>query len=205
MPSTATGSPATTKGAAVKFSTASPGRSTPVRSIRRLTSPPAASTVLLFVLGYDDQHKPRGARFNGGDAKVVVEAAKAMSLNVYEAATDDLAALAKNCRKAACTRTAKGLCPIFGRLSIARSFRRWPRHRRRRSPRMTRLRCPRSRRACQEPGTSLRLAIWSSLKRPLNTDGGKRLSSTAMATCCRCGFGIIPSCQSLFGIGRLSR
>jgi hypothetical protein len=55
----------------------------------------AATSVPLIVLGYDDQHKPHGARFQGADAKLVIEAAKAMGLNVYEAAAEDLAALAK--------------------------------------------------------------------------------------------------------------
>jgi hypothetical protein len=59
------------------------------------SSPQTSTAVPLIVLGYDDQQKPRGARFQGVEAKLVTAAAKAMSLNVYEAATEDLAALAK--------------------------------------------------------------------------------------------------------------
>ena len=48
-----------------------------------------------MVLGYDEQHKPRAARFSAADAELVAKAAQLMDLKVYEAATEDLAALAK--------------------------------------------------------------------------------------------------------------
>ena len=54
----------------------------------------AASTPLI-VLGYDENHKPRAARFPATDAKLVTKAAQLMDLKVYEAASEDLAALAK--------------------------------------------------------------------------------------------------------------
>ena len=49
----------------------------------------------LIVLGYDENHKPRAARFPAKDADLVTKAAQLMDLKVYEAASEDLAALAK--------------------------------------------------------------------------------------------------------------
>src|SRR5271165_5640234 len=49
----------------------------------------------LIVLGYDENHKPRAARFPATDAALVAKAAQLMDLRVYEAASEDLAALAK--------------------------------------------------------------------------------------------------------------
>lgn len=74
-------------------------------------SPQAAHSVPLIVLGYDDQHKPHGARFQGSDAKLVTEAAKAMGLNVYEAANEDLAALAKKLPTGRLYSNGKGFVP----------------------------------------------------------------------------------------------
>ncbi|HEX5244663.1 MAG TPA: hypothetical protein VFW23_15475 [Tepidisphaeraceae bacterium] len=71
----------------------------------------AASSVSLIVLGYDDQHKPHGARFQGSDVKLVSEAAKAMGLNVYEAANEDLAALAKKLPTGRLYSNGKGFVP----------------------------------------------------------------------------------------------
>ena len=53
------------------------------------------SAAPLIVLGYDENHKPRAARFPAKDANLVTKAAQLMDLRVYEAATEDLAALAK--------------------------------------------------------------------------------------------------------------
>ena len=47
------------------------------------------------MLGYDENHKPRAARFPASDAELVTKAAQLMDLRVYEAASEDLAALAK--------------------------------------------------------------------------------------------------------------
>jgi len=55
-------------------------------------SAPAAP---LIVLGYDEHHKPQGAQFPAADADLVAKAARLMDLKVYEAASEDLAALAK--------------------------------------------------------------------------------------------------------------
>lgn len=71
----------------------------------------AANSVPLIVLGYDDQHKPHGARFQGADGKLVTQAARAMNLNVYEAATDDLLALAKKLPTGRLYSNGKGFVP----------------------------------------------------------------------------------------------
>ena len=55
----------------------------------------SAHSAALIVLGYDENQKPRAARFIATDAELVAKAAQLMDLKVYEAATDDLAALAK--------------------------------------------------------------------------------------------------------------
>ena len=55
----------------------------------------AAPATPLIVLGYDEHHKPQGARFPGADADLVAKAAGLMDLKVYQAASEDLAALAK--------------------------------------------------------------------------------------------------------------
>ena len=49
----------------------------------------------LIVLGDDEHHKPRAARFPATDAELVAKAAQLMDLKVYRAASEDLAALAK--------------------------------------------------------------------------------------------------------------
>jgi hypothetical protein len=49
----------------------------------------------LIVLGYDENHKPRAARFPAKDADLVTKAAQLMDLRIYAAASEDLAALAK--------------------------------------------------------------------------------------------------------------
>jgi len=71
----------------------------------------AAHSVPLIVLGYDDQHKPHGARFQGADTKLVTEAAKAMGLNVYQAVTEDLLALAKKLPSGRLYSNGKGFVP----------------------------------------------------------------------------------------------
>jgi hypothetical protein len=69
------------------------------------------STSALFVLGYDDQQKPRGARFVDANASLVAKAAQLMDLNVYEAADDDLADLAQKLPVGRLYSTGKGFVP----------------------------------------------------------------------------------------------
>jgi hypothetical protein len=69
------------------------------------------STSALFVLGYDDEQKPRGARFVDANANLVAKAAQLMDLNVYEAANGDLADLAKKLPLGRLYSTGKGFVP----------------------------------------------------------------------------------------------
>jgi hypothetical protein len=69
------------------------------------------SSSALFVLGYDDNQKPRGARFVDANASLVGKAAELMDLNVYEAANGELADLAKKLPVGRLYSTGKGFVP----------------------------------------------------------------------------------------------
>jgi hypothetical protein len=69
------------------------------------------SSSALFVLGYDDQQKPRGARFVDANPSLVAKAAQLMDLNVYEAANGELADLAKKLPVGRLYSTGKGFVP----------------------------------------------------------------------------------------------
>jgi hypothetical protein len=58
-------------------------------------SSPAPSTPPLLVLGFDDEQKPRGARFVDAKPDLVAKAAEAMGLKVYQATSEDVADIAK--------------------------------------------------------------------------------------------------------------
>jgi hypothetical protein len=62
---------------------------------RSSVPPPASATPPLIVLGFDDQQKPRGARFLEGDPDLVTKAADLMSFKVFNATPPDVADLAK--------------------------------------------------------------------------------------------------------------
>jgi hypothetical protein len=71
----------------------------------------AADTKVLMVLGYDQDQKPRAARFLATDANLVTKAAASMDLKVYEATTDELAALAKKLPLGRLYANGKGFVP----------------------------------------------------------------------------------------------
>ena len=56
---------------------------------------PAKEPAALIVMGYDEHNKPCAARFTGADPNLVAKAAKLMDLEVREASSEDLAAVAK--------------------------------------------------------------------------------------------------------------
>jgi hypothetical protein len=64
-------------------------------SVRKSPIAPATSTSPLIVLGFDQQQKPRGAKFVDAKVDLVTKAADLMGLNVYEATAEELAELAK--------------------------------------------------------------------------------------------------------------
>ena len=62
---------------------------------RSSTAPAAAATPPLIVLGFDDQQKPRGARFVDAKPDLVTKAADLMGFRVYQASLPDVAEVAK--------------------------------------------------------------------------------------------------------------
>jgi hypothetical protein len=55
----------------------------------------AAATPSLIVLGFDDQQKPRGARFVDAKPDLVTKVADLLGFKVYEASSEDVAEIAK--------------------------------------------------------------------------------------------------------------
>ena len=64
-------------------------------SVRRSSTAPATASPPLIVLGFDEQQKPRGARFLDARLDLVTKAADAMGFKVYEASPPDVAEAAK--------------------------------------------------------------------------------------------------------------
>src|SRR5258708_38606352 len=58
-------------------------------------SSPAASSVPLIVIGFDDQQKPRGARFDHDKPDLVTKAAELMGIKAYKTSSPDVAAIAQ--------------------------------------------------------------------------------------------------------------
>src|SRR5438093_3626372 len=63
-------------------------------SVKRSSTAPAPATPLI-VLGFDEQHKPRGARFVDAKPDLVTKAADLMGFKVYKASLPDVAEVAK--------------------------------------------------------------------------------------------------------------
>ena len=64
-------------------------------SVRKSAIAPATSTPPLIVLGFDEQQKPRGAKFVDAKPDLVTKAAALMGLKVYEASPPELAEVAE--------------------------------------------------------------------------------------------------------------
>jgi hypothetical protein len=62
---------------------------------KRSAAPAENGAAALIVLGYDDQQKPRGARFDHDKPDLVTKAAELMGLKVYQATSEDVAAVAE--------------------------------------------------------------------------------------------------------------
>jgi hypothetical protein len=62
---------------------------------KRSAAPANNGAAALIVLGYDDQQKPRGARFDHDKPDLVTKAAELMGLKVYQATSEDVADIAK--------------------------------------------------------------------------------------------------------------
>ena len=163
----------------------------------------STSAAPLIVLGYDENHKPRAARFPATDAELVGKAAQLMDLKVYEAASRRLG---RPCQEAAGGRlygNGRGFVPnvrrsLYSEIIVALAVEPQAAVGKDQDELPVATGLP-------GPGTRSRLAISSSPRKPWTTGGGKPSSSVATATCSRCGFGTIRSCPSLFAIETQSR
>ena len=126
-----------------------------------------------------------------------------MDLKVYEAASEDLAALAKKLPEGRLYGNGRGFVPnvrqsLYSEIIVTLAV----------EPQAAvgkdQTSC-RSRPAYRGLGTRSRLGISSSPRKPSTTGGGKPSSSVAPATCSRCGFATTRSCPSLFAIATQSR
>ena len=164
----------------------------------------SAASAQLIVLGYDEHHKPRAARFPATDADLVTKAAQLMDVKVYEAATEDLAALAKKLPEGRLYGNGRGFVPnvrqsLYSEIIVTLAV---------------------------EPQAAVgkdqdELPVATGLPRTWDEIApghlviaqealglrvvGSHRRSVATATCSRCGFGTIRSCPSLFAIVRQSR
>ena len=121
-----------------------------------------------------------------------------MDLKVYEATTEELAALAKKLPVGRLYSDGRGFVPnvrqnLYSQIivELAASLR---------PPSAKTLTSCRWRLACPGPGTRSRLATSSLLRKLWNMAGGKPSSSSATATCSRCGFGTSRNCPSSHAI-----
>ena len=163
----------------------------------------SASSAPLIVLGYDENHKPRAARFPATEAELVAEAAQLMDLKVHEAASEDLAALAKKLPEGRLYGNGRGFVPnirqsLYSQIIVTLAVEPQAAVGKDQDELPVATGLPRT-------WTRLRLVISSSPRKLWNTAGGKPCSSRAPATCSRCGFGTTRSCPSLFAIVRQSR
>src|SRR5271166_2882228 len=70
--------------------------STAKAAVTKSSAAPAGNgAATLIVLGYDDQQKPRDARFDHDKPDLVTKAAELMGLKVYQATSEDVAAIAE--------------------------------------------------------------------------------------------------------------
>ena len=163
----------------------------------------AADTKVLIVLGYDEDQKPRGARFPAADSNLVAKAAQLMDLKVYEATTEELAALAKKLPVGRLYSNGKGFVPnvrqnLYSQIIVELAALPQAAVSKVNDELPVAAGLP-------SPGTTSRLATSSSPRKHSNMAGGKPSSSLAAATCSRCGFAITRSCPSSHAIERQSR
>jgi hypothetical protein len=95
-------------------------------SVRKSSIALATSTSPLIVLGFDEQQKPRGAKFVDAKLDLVTKAADLMGLKVYEASAPEVAELAKKLPLGRLYANGRGFsCPTSGKTSTATSLRLW--------------------------------------------------------------------------------
>src|SRR6202051_2750002 len=64
-------------------------------AVKRSSTAPATASPPLIVLGFDEQQKPRGARFVDAKPDLVTKVADLLGFKVYEASSEDVAEIAK--------------------------------------------------------------------------------------------------------------
>ena len=162
----------------------------------------SAPSAPLLVLGYDENHKPRAARFPATDAELVAKAAQLMDLKVYEAVSEDLAALAKKLPVGRLYGNGRGFVPnirqsLYSEIIVTLAG----------EPQATAVGKDQDGPpvATGLPRTWDEIAPGHLVIAQEDTAGGKLSSSLVTATCSRCGFGTTRSCPSLYAIETQSR
>ena len=161
----------------------------------------------LIVLGFDDQQKPRGARFVDARLDLVTKAADPMGFKVYEASSEDVAEAAKKLPLGRLYANGRGFVPnvrqdLYSDLVVALALE--PEAALSRNGNGDKDGLP-ALVACPSPGTRSGLAIWSSPRNPSTTAGGRQSSSTGKATPSPCGTAITRTFPSSSGIAAALR
>src|SRR3984893_14385935 len=104
-------------------STKSPVKAAAAKRSVTKSSAAAATTAnpSLIVLGYDDDQKPRGARFDQDKPDLVTKAAELIGLKVYDTSNPDVAAIAKKLPVGRLYANGRGFCRTSGKTSTATS------------------------------------------------------------------------------------
>jgi hypothetical protein len=159
---------------------------------------PTGPAFVVFGIGAD--HKPRAARFDDSQPKLVAKAAELMHLKLCEINSPALADLAKRLPVGRLYANGNGFVPpvrkqLYATLAatVAAASRNAATNGAPRSP------------GCRPAGTRSLRAIWSSPTKGLARVGGKRLLCKSMATCSPCTGATIPGSPISFSIGRTSR
>ena len=95
-------------------------------SVTKSSNARPATTPPLIVLGFDDQQKPRGARFVDGKPDLVTKAADLMGFKVYEASPPDVAEAAKKLPLGRLYANGRGFVPNTVRTEVSRGAPRRP-------------------------------------------------------------------------------
>ena len=170
------------------------------RSVTKSSAVPAtAATPPLIVLGFDEQQKPRGARFVDAKPDLVTKAADLLGFKVYEASPEDVAEYAKKLPLGRLYANGRGFVPnirqsLYSDLVVALGLEPQAAL----SKTATRTACPPPV-ACPGPGTRSGLAISSLPKSHSTTAGGRPSSSTGKATPSPCSTATTRTCPSSSG------
>ena len=79
-------------------------------SVTKSSNARPATTPPLIVLGFDDQQKRRGARFDQDKPDLVTKAAELIGLKVYDTSNPDVAAIAKKLPAGRLYANGRGVC-----------------------------------------------------------------------------------------------